>query len=484
MKRVLCLAVAAALWLCCLPALANSWGLPGGLVSLFDFDPDYRDYTSGARDQHTRKNRPGDLAVFEMKARYHNELFIARRDGKYWAVEAQCTPALPQPGDGVRADITLDGDDRFILSILNTQGEEQGRYAFGLSWEVGWTPTWYSEAAQLTAPERASITQTDGGYMFKTDAGSAQWRTPILLSQFSLQRFPKTLEEATQLADALNAAVPAFPYSSALHHKHTGTLPVYMAPTTDAFRAASGKAAVSLQAGADYYGEADGWMLCQYRVSTRTSRVGWVPVPDGMTAPMGGARPIAFAEHKATLAQAAPFTDDPLVSQFSHTMLPAGTEVTWLSTLKPFYAYVETQVDGKPARGFVPLSSLETQHVQPVDMTSEQQQRTQLLGLWRFYGGGGIEGCMAFLPDGELRIYPEELGAPTSEGTWALVPAAPEDRQAYWHPVEYVLSVQRPDGNAENGAAFGFMPDTGRASYSLIYGQEGSGGYVRVEKLP
>lgn len=89
MKRALSFLLSVVLLLCMLlsSASANSSGLPGGLLTVVEDNPDYKDYTN-LTDNYS-KNR--QIAQFIMHARYHNQLFsVSKQDGK-WTAAAKST---------------------------------------------------------------------------------------------------------------------------------------------------------------------------------------------------------------------------------------------------------------------------------------------------------------------------------------------------------------------------------------------------------
>lgn len=65
------------------------------------------------------------------------------------------------------------------------------------------------------------------------------------------------------------------------HHKYGigyGTLPVYSAPSTSAYRAANGRACVDSNSYIDIGGfNESGWLMVRYETNNNNWRVGWVP---------------------------------------------------------------------------------------------------------------------------------------------------------------------------------------------------------------
>ena len=54
-------------------------------------------------------------------------------------------------------------------------------------------------------------------------------------------------------------------------------------------------------------------------------------------------------------------TDDPALTGNSLVFIPAGTKVTYLTTMfnSTGWDYIETTIDGKQARGFIPTGMLD-----------------------------------------------------------------------------------------------------------------------------
>lgn len=135
-------------------------------------------------------------------------------------------------------------------------------------------------------------------------------------------------------------------------------LAFYAAPGTDAYRGADGQQTVSTNAPVYVAGWDGTWLLMMVKTDRGAVRVGNV---DGET--VKGklkARTLAFAHQAATLTQDANLTDDPSTTFATLRALPSGETVTYLTTYHNAreWAYVETTVDGKAARGFIPAEAL------------------------------------------------------------------------------------------------------------------------------
>ena len=186
-KTILTTAIALALLLSdCTPALANSWGLPGGLLEMFEHDEAYLDYTVGARDQDTARSRPTGFAVFVMSSRYHQELFLASEIGGRWVIEVKNTTAVYQTRDENRDHaIEKTGEEAFTLSY--------GRERFLFRWQ-GDGHWWLEEATVYQRGAACAFVRHVDGYLATDSTGEAVWHTPVmLLEDFNITLFPRSV---------------------------------------------------------------------------------------------------------------------------------------------------------------------------------------------------------------------------------------------------------------------------------------------------
>ena len=136
-------------------------------------------------------------------------------------------------------------------------------------------------------------------------------------------------------------------------------LAVYTAPSTYAYRANNGKASCSTNGAVYALGFDSGWMLMLYEANVAGQfRVGYVQNAKGNTA---GLPKLTWENETATVMEGVNLTDDPALTGNSLVFLPAGTKVTYLSTMfnSTGWDYVETTIDGKQARGFIPTGMLD-----------------------------------------------------------------------------------------------------------------------------
>jgi len=139
-------------------------------------------------------------------------------------------------------------------------------------------------------------------------------------------------------------------------------LAVYSAPSASSWRGAKGKAMVSTNGNVMAAGWESGWLLVMYETNNGSVRVGYVNSED-----MKGGAPIdtrlQFEYTPATVTHVCDLTDDPAKCYAAMTRLSVGDQVIYLTTYfnKSAWAYVETTVDGKTARGFLPAEYLDIQ---------------------------------------------------------------------------------------------------------------------------
>lgn len=138
-------------------------------------------------------------------------------------------------------------------------------------------------------------------------------------------------------------------------------LPVYSAPSYDSWRGANGKAQVSTNGGVWAAGWEGNWLLIYYETNGGSIRVGYVD-GSGIRGGSGFAR-LAFEREPVTLTANCTLTDDPMRGGSPMASLRAGTGVTYLSSYinqsGQIWDYVETAVNGRRARGFIPANCID-----------------------------------------------------------------------------------------------------------------------------
>lgn len=439
-----------------LPASANGWGLIGGIYDIVSDDNRYKDYIAIADDGNERYGsseygRHVNHAV--MNSRYHNVLIAAQREDKVWEAEVVSTTAVYQPGDE-RADqvvLTHEGGG-FCLAYLNPEsGESAEEYYF--QYVEG---EYRLQRVRYHADEEYanSYILEDGGLLFfqagpenaPQPIGDALWITDdITLEEFNIDQMPRSIPEVRRLnmvSEALTTDAELLQVTDVWEGVKNGRkLPVYSAPDKASYRSADGKASVGMGGEVEIYGTAEGWTMIRYEVSQRTSRIGWIEGEFALDAPL------TFARVPLTAAVNTFLTDDPFVSQYAQTYIPAGAALTGLARCGEYYAYVEYAQGGTLFRGFVPMKDLMTKFDRAISPDAPAAEvcwdvMDLLVGKWDVDAGGSLMGdrCIFFadgtwsnhLPshqspdkvEGNFRVY--EGG----DGSYTLVMSTEENTEA------------------------------------------------------
>lgn len=420
MKKIL-LTTLCCLLLCALaaPALANGYGLKGGIYDIVTTSDRYDGYTcpnSDADDGNRWLNgRHVNHAILEN--RYHRVLIAAWRDGSVWKAETASTTALYQPGDerGEYPNIPSlsHWDNGFTLRYGEQEmyrfvyDEDLGEYVlFNVRYDI---ESAYSDS-YVTSAEGFQFWQSGEEDTF-TPIGDALWQTDgITLAEFNITQTPRSLAEIRRLNTVRSLldcnALPLVVQTEFTGAKEGEKLAVYSAPDDASYRSASGKAVVSTADAFQIWGQENGWTLISYEVSPRTSRMGYVQ------AEYAGASNLAFAEQPVVTAVDTFLTDDPFVSQYAQAYIPAGTALTGLARCGEYYAYVSGEKDGQPIRGFVPMKDLQPLYDTVLSATEEilyadaaWDVMDALIGKWTPEGGEADWGRLILMDGGSFRNH-------------------------------------------------------------------------------
>ena len=137
-------------------------------------------------------------------------------------------------------------------------------------------------------------------------------------------------------------------------------LNVYSAPSSSSWRGANGKAQVSTNGAVWAAGWESGWLLVMYETNSGSVRVGYVN-----SSSIRGGVPVdtslEFAYDSATVTSRCTLTEDPARTGTAIATRSAGTKVTYLTRFynNKAWDYVEVKVNGKTARGFIRVGSLD-----------------------------------------------------------------------------------------------------------------------------
>ena len=263
------------------------------------------------------------------------------------------------------------------------------------------------------------------------------------------------------------------------------TVPVYAAPSEDAWRGASGRAAVSFAEPftllASFGNE--GWWLIEYETGDGARRVGYIPQQAYDRAVPYGWWLIAMT---LPLCEDATMTDDPHGARREIARFAAGESLTVLGYYDGLWAYAQTEIDGKTARGFVPLRALTTPEEELL-----MGVMAELTGEWAFAGGGEVLGLagVVFSDDGRLcscttdddeSIFPAEHLIP--DGTWQTYAVYESPDRVYGEGVPYVLEITCGDGTVRRYSLEWIDASEARSGRDTlgVYVGEGGGFYQRM----
>lgn len=471
-------------------ALANGWGLKRGLMlNAVSKTHDYDEYSALAQI----KVQDGEVAV--MASRYHAVLLFAYEFNGKTRLYAYHTAVLQPDEKGYKKVKLQRRASGFVLQYSDM--------------ELYFTPLLSNEALTYTLESGTigSLTLQAGGenseltsYLTVSDGkNSVKWygwqhATPSL-AEFNLRLFPRTMEEIGAIREMDSILWPQFEEIELMDEEMPGdagasTVPVYSAPGDGSVRFAKGKASVNLREPAKFYGlTRDGnWALIEYEVSDRTSRFGYVKRSD-LPSSVTWKYNISSIDVPVTVTQDTFLTDDPNVSQYQQMTLNAGSSVRLLGKYREWYAYVETTLDGKTVRGFVPRACLRW----PMPTEEAPEAAARLVGEWESGGGSETLGSyVTFSADGTVT----ECGLPLAE--WEALPANERaeyscvtypcyqvykatERERAWSDSEYMLVYKNEMGYVVFLEALGFYTEEdGREAFSIAY-WENIDGYTRYD---
>jgi len=152
------------------------------------------------------------------------------------------------------------------------------------------------------------------------------------------------VQQAPQLAPQLGA-----------EFEKARTLKVYSAPGENTWTVYG--AQVTTDETVAIYGMDNGWVLVSYAIGNGTrGRIGYIE--DFTLRDAESVAQIRFAAVPIALTKNADGTDDPLRGKGTIASLEAGDEVTLLAFLGDEWAYVQTVLDDKVCRLFIPRTAV------------------------------------------------------------------------------------------------------------------------------
>ena len=150
---------------------------------------------------------------------------------------------------------------------------------------------------------------------------------------------------------------------------------VYSAPSITSWRGANGNAKVNRNGTILAAGKDNGWLLVMYETNKGSVRVGYInPSEYGRALDANGkdvVTELEFENTEAEITEDCFLTDDPATSRSVIRQMKKGETVTYLTNFfnHSSWAYIETMIDGKVVRGFV-----------PADCVSENQETVGAAG--------------------------------------------------------------------------------------------------------
>ena len=486
-KLILTMLLCTTLFLPCKSVLANQWGVSNEKMYRFlESTHDYDDYSyvydgfderaeyvaavvSSLSESQLLLLKSNDKGELGQVGRYSIAVYQPEGDQVYrWQVDWQ-------PGDG------------FTMALMNGDAQEE-------VYEFAW------DGIDRNAGERYIVlrsARTHGMTFEKTDSDdylvtvngeSALWQTGglIHLRQFDINLMPKTLEEIRRENRMRNrlGEDPVMLDWDAVDLREASTLPVYAAPSDAAWRGADGKAAVSLKEPFTLLArsEDDAWWLIEYDVSDTAKRIGYIKALEG--AQVFGHRLMSNALDASVICDVT-MTDDPHGACREMARLSADMTVRCLGWADAFWCYVQTKIDGKAARGFIPLNAISL---------PEEEALTDieawLHGNWRFCSGGELMGYGMIISEAGIVVcdtddyetYPLQNLYPVAEPMPYSVFAADPERVDDYRGSLYMIEIYADQGAVNRYWVLIEPPEdnNGNDVISFLYGEAG-GSYERYE---
>lgn len=264
-------------------------------------------------------------------------------------------------------------------------------------------------------------------------------------------------------------------------------LPVYAYPSEEGWRGAKGKATVSLAESftALCFSEDEAWLLIDYETDSG-HRIGYIRCPEGLKLPISTLYPLHIP---LRLTKDFSVTDDPNDSMRAIAALKAGDTVDVLGYTSNVWAYIELTIDGKPARGFLPLAVLETPEETPCpDIVAA------LAGTWRFIGGAEVladgalfdgEGQLQMCVSPNLEVFPpQELVVSADSEPCSYIVYENSLGEKRYPGCDYILEIQHEAWISRYGMIFYEAgEDHARETLSLIISEAGGGNYERADDV-
>lgn len=172
----------------------------------------------------------------------------------------------------------------------------------------------------------------------------------------------KTMMTLITLVCLLTIAASALAYNTELVFTKRDfyggqSLPVYSGPGYEYIRGSNGWAKADTDEPLYAAGMENGWALVMYETSNGSVRVGYVDLEQfHYDLRILKLSEIDFDYMNATITRDCILTDDPALNNRELAVMKEGTNAVYLASfyMHRSWAYIETWVDGKPIRAFVP----------------------------------------------------------------------------------------------------------------------------------
>lgn len=359
-KRIAALLLCLALMLSLVPVAAADAGLPQTVATYFS-NAKYKNYT--IEDSIEIHN----YCFVVLKNGKENILYAFRKTNGNYKFWMRNKTAVPQGANAIELfDYTGKVVDGCNAKMVNptvgiqyyTEDHEDVDKVLAYSLSNGaWILKAYINTKADVAVSFMNNTLTYHRYSNGAKQGVVEGTFQRDIRHTSVAAIPTSLKSAqSKLTTA-----PELPTDSELvaqEVKFTGgqKYEVYSGPGKDFLRGSNNKAAVSTNDWIQVFGEEDGWILIQYAINKDTYRFGYI---DAASLPKDAkVDELDFNAAEAIAQATVAITDDPLFSATTLATLPADTQVTWLATMGS-WAYVATEIDSTPVRGFIPAKALE-----------------------------------------------------------------------------------------------------------------------------
>ena len=359
-KRIAALLLCLALMLSLVPVAAADAGLPQTVATYFS-NAKYKNYT--IEDSIEIHN----YCFVVLKNGKENILYAFRKTNGNYKFWMRNKTAVPQGANAIELfDYTGKVVDGCNAKMVNptvgiqyyTENHEDVDKVLAYSLSNGaWILKAYINTKADVAVSFMNNTLTYHRYSNGAKQGVVEGTFQRDIRHTSVAAIPPSLKSAqSKLTTA-----PELPTDSELvaqEVKFTGgqKYEVYSGPGKDFLRGANNKAAVSTNDWIQVFGEEDGWILIQYAINKDKYRFGYIEtkaLPKNTEV-----KALDFNTCLAVTVADTEITDDPLYSKAALGTIAAEEDVLWLASIGE-WAYIESDVDDIPVRGFVPVENLQ-----------------------------------------------------------------------------------------------------------------------------